>query len=107
MEKQLKRKIKEPQGCSKYFFRLVNHPYFEYFITTVIILNTVVMAMRHYQMPKDMEDFSEKINYVFTFVFNMEMILKLIGLRKVYFLFTWNMFDMFIVFSSDIGIILD
>jgi hypothetical protein len=70
-------------------------------------MNTVVMAIKHYQMPKELEDFSEKINYVFTFIFNLEMILKLIGLRKVYFFQLWNIFDMFIVFSSDIGIILD
>jgi hypothetical protein len=50
MEKQLKRKIKEPAGCSKYFFRLVDHDYFEFFITIVIVMNTVVMAIRHYQM---------------------------------------------------------
>lgn len=35
------------------------------------------------------------------------MILKLIGLRNVYFFNYWNIFDMFIVFSSDFGIILD
>jgi len=34
------------------------------------------------------------------------MILKLIGLKKVYFHYAWNIFDMFIVFATDIGIIL-
>lgn len=34
------------------------------------------------------------------------MVLKLIGLQKVYFLYIWNIFDMFIVISTDVGIII-
>jgi len=43
---------------------------------------------------------------VFSFVFNLEMILKLIGLGKVYFFSTWNIFDMVIVIATDFGLIL-
>jgi hypothetical protein len=57
-------------------------------------------------MSEQLETFSENANYVFAFVFNMEMILKLIGLGKIYFMYSWNIFDMFIVISSDIGIVL-
>jgi hypothetical protein len=64
----------------------VNHRYFEYVITFFIFLN---------------------VNYLFAFVFNMEMILKLIGLGKIYFRYTWNIFDMLIVIASDLGIIMN
>lgn len=37
----------------------------------------------------------------------MEMILKLISLKGEYFQSNWNLFDMFIVVSADIGILLD
>lgn len=43
---------------------------------------------------------------MFALVFNIEMILKLIGLGKIYFLSAWNKFDMVIVFATDFGLIL-
>jgi hypothetical protein len=46
-------------------------------------------------------------NYFYSLVFNLEMILKLIGLKWEYFESNWNLFDMFIVVCADIGIILD
>ena len=47
------------------------------------------------------------LNLIFSIVFNIEMILKLLALEHQYFWFTQNLFDMFIVVSADIGIILD
>ena len=86
---------------------MVNHKYFEYTITFFIFANTVVMAMKHHGMPQELKDFSYNINFVFSAVFNLEMIFKLIGLRKIYFIDTWNKFDMLIVFATDLGLILD
>jgi voltage-gated sodium channel len=37
----------------------------------------------------------------------MEMFLKLIAVKGDYFNSNWNLFDMFIVLSADIGIVLD
>ena len=63
--------------------------------------------MKHHGMPQELKDFSYNINFVFSAVFNLEMIFKLIGLRKIYFIDTWNKFDMLIVFATDLGLILD
>ena len=49
----------------------------------------------------------EILNYIFAIIFNVEMILKIIADDYRYFLNNWNLFDMFIVISADIGIILD
>lgn len=46
-------------------------------------------------------------NYFFAFVFNAEMILKLIGLGSQYFYSSWNLFDMVVVIGTDFGIILN
>ena len=64
------------------------------------------MAYKHFRMGEDAENFSEIANYVFAFVFNCEMILKLIGLQKTYFYNSWNNFDMVVVFATDFGLIL-
>lgn len=48
------------------------------------------------------------MNYVFTFIFNTEMIIKLIGLGcKQYFDDAWNKFDAFVVVATDFGLILN
>lgn len=44
---------------------------------------------------------------MFSVVFNLELIFKLIGLRKLYFIERWNNFDMLIVFATDLGLLLD
>lgn len=104
--KKLKTKINAPEGPRALFFDLVRNKKFEYTITFFIIVNTVVMAMKHYNMSDSLIDFTEKSNLVFAFVFNCEMILKLIGLGKLYFASGWNNFDMFIVVATDMGLFL-
>jgi hypothetical protein len=52
-------------------------------------------------------DLLEFLNYVFAVIFNIEMIVKLISDGRKYFLNNWNLFDMFIVISADIGIFLE
>ena len=103
----LKKKVLEPDGFRKYFFRVVHHTVFENFITAMVLFNTICMAIIHYKMDPTTHSLLKFLNYVFSFVFNMEMILKLISLRHEYFMSNWNLFDMFIVVSADIGIILD
>jgi hypothetical protein len=105
--KRLKTKINEPVGIRLPFFRLVNKKSFEYTITFFIILNTIVMAINHYRMPETLKSFSEDSNTVFALVFNIEMTLKLIGLGRIYFMYSWNKFDMFIVIATDIGLLMN
>ena len=102
----MKTKLEEPEGNRLPFYRLVNKRSFEYTITFFIIVNTIIMSINHYRMVEELVDFAEKSNFVFSFIFNIEMILKQIGLGRAYFYTTWNCFDFFIVVGSDIGIIL-
>ena len=73
----------------------------------IVVLNTVALMSKSYQMNIYMVDLLEILNYVFAFIFNVEMILKLISDGHRYFLNNWNLFDMFIVLSADIGIVLE
>jgi hypothetical protein len=47
------------------------------------------------------------MNVIFNIIFNIEMILKLLALEHQYFWKGSNCFDMFIVLSADVGIVLD
>ena len=54
-----------------------------------------------------MDNFSETTNYIFTTIFTVEAIIKLIGLGpKIYFKEGWNIFDFIIASGSLISIIL-
>ena len=65
------------------------------------------MAVKYDGMSKTLENIFENLNYLFAFIFNCEMILKLIGLGRQYFYSAWNDFDMLVVIGTDIGIILN
>ena len=58
---------------------LVTNKKFELFVTLLIILNTISLAVEFDHMPQEMIDVLAIVNYVFTGIFALEMILKLIG----------------------------
>ena len=97
----------EPKNFRKYFFRFIMHPHFDNFITAVVATNTLFMAIKSYQMTSLVKLVLDYANYVFAIIFNLEMIIKLCALGNQYFISSWNKFDMFIVITADLGIVLD
>ncbi|XP_035038606.2 voltage-dependent T-type calcium channel subunit alpha-1I isoform X1 [Hippoglossus stenolepis] len=82
--------------------------YLDLFITIIIFTNLITMSMEHYNQPKYFEEILKYCNYVFTVVFVIETILKLIafGLRR-FFKERWNQLDLAIVLLSLMGIALE
>ncbi|XP_067353747.1 voltage-dependent T-type calcium channel subunit alpha-1H-like isoform X2 [Channa argus] len=82
--------------------------YLDLFITIIILTNLLTMSMEHYNQPKYLEEILKYCNYVFTLVFVIEAILKLIafGLRR-FFKERWNQLDLAIVLLSIMGIALE
>jgi len=107
LARKLQKKIDPPKGWRGKVFNLVNHRIFEGIITFFIAFNTMVMASKYDGINEELESIFEYLNYVFAFIFNCEMILKLIGLDTQYFYSAWNLFDMVVVIGTDIGILLN
>ncbi|CAG0896176.1 unnamed protein product [Darwinula stevensoni] len=85
----------------------VTSPYFEYFIFFLIMINTVILAMKFHKQPEAYTKALDSLNMVFTAIFTLEFILKLLAFRpKNYFGDAWNVFDFIIVLGSiiDIGV---
>uniref|UniRef100_A0A8C3PGD6 Voltage-dependent T-type calcium channel subunit alpha n=1 Tax=Chrysemys picta bellii TaxID=8478 RepID=A0A8C3PGD6_CHRPI len=109
--------VQEAQ-CKPYYsdysrFRLLIHQmctshYLDLFITGVIGLNVITMAMEHYQQPKVLDEALKICNYIFTVVFVLESVFKLIafGFRR-FFQDRWNQLDLAIVLLSIMGITLE
>ncbi|RWS16550.1 muscle calcium channel subunit alpha-1-like protein, partial [Dinothrombium tinctorium] len=85
----------------------VTSSYFEYFIFSLILMNTVTLAMKFEGQPDTYGDVLDVLNIIFSVIFGIEFLLKLFAFRfKNYFSDIWNCIDCIIVFGSflDIGL---
>lgn len=86
LTQELKVKHKPPENSYRLkCFNCVTKSKFDYFITSCIIGNTIVMAMKYYTMSTSYSETLEILNYFFAGIFNLECILKLIALGNKYF----------------------
>ncbi|XP_043108217.1 calcium channel, voltage-dependent, P/Q type, alpha 1A subunit, b isoform X5 [Puntigrus tetrazona] len=96
-----------PQNKQSFQYRMwqfVVSPPFEYSIMALIALNTIVLMMKYDQAPKMYDAVLKNLNIVFTTLFFMECVLKIIAFgARNYFRDAWNIFD----FVSVIGSITD
>lgn len=120
------KRVPRPKGKSLFLFgpdntfraicnSLSRHPAFEWFIIFLIVVSTVTLAIEH---PLDNPD-SEKLkilgicDLVFTTIFTIEALLKIIALgfmcngKYSYMRDLWNVLDFIIVFFSLISLGID
>ncbi|XP_073672323.1 calcium channel, voltage-dependent, L type, alpha 1F subunit isoform X2 [Paramisgurnus dabryanus] len=88
------------------FWSIINSTGFEYIMFVLILLNTVTLAVQHYDQSKLFSYVMDILNMVFTGLFTVEMIIKLMALRlRHYFVDAWNSFDALIVVGSVLDIV--
>jgi len=78
------------------------NPYFDAFILLVIIVNVAFQAVDRYpELDEQTLDLLKQANLIFTFIFTVEVILKMIGFgAKLFWKDSWNQFDFIIVVVS-------
>lgn len=76
---------------------------FELAIVVLILLNMVAMAQEHYQQSQAYTDALDIMNIIFTTIFTLEALVKIIGMRWHYLRRAWNVFDLIIVILSVLG----
>uniref|UniRef100_A0A8D2DBN4 Voltage-dependent T-type calcium channel subunit alpha n=1 Tax=Sciurus vulgaris TaxID=55149 RepID=A0A8D2DBN4_SCIVU len=113
LEKKRRKAQRLPYYATYCHTRLLIHSmctshYLDIFITFVICLNVVTMSLEHYNQPTSLETALKYCNYMFTTVFVLEAVLKLVafGLRR-FFKDRWNQLDLAIVLLSVMGITLE
>ncbi|XP_056278035.1 voltage-dependent L-type calcium channel subunit alpha-1D [Pseudoliparis swirei] len=99
-------KIYIPKNPSQLkFWRIINSSQFEYVMFALILGNTLTLAVQHYEQSKVFTSVMDILNMIFTVVFTIEMIIKLLALRvHHYFIDPWNSFDALIVVGSVLDI---
>ncbi|CAB1336743.1 unnamed protein product, partial [Coregonus sp. 'balchen'] len=86
---------------------IVTSCYFEYAMFFLIMLNTLCLGMQHCNQSDHVTKLSDTLNMIFTVLFTVEMILKLMAFKaKGYFGDPWNVFDFLIVIGSVVDVIL-
>ncbi|KAK1898671.1 Voltage-dependent L-type calcium channel subunit alpha-1D [Dissostichus eleginoides] len=100
-------KLYIPKNPVQYkFWSIINSSVFEYVMFLLILLNTVTLAVQHYEQSKNFSHVMDILNMVFTGLFTVEMLLKLLALRlRHYFMDAWNSFDALIVVGSVVDIV--
>uniref|UniRef100_A0A671YK53 Voltage-dependent L-type calcium channel subunit alpha n=1 Tax=Sparus aurata TaxID=8175 RepID=A0A671YK53_SPAAU len=99
------------------FWYVVNSTGFEYIMFVLIMLNTLCLAVQHYGQSALFNYVMDILNMVFTTVFTVEMVLKLIAFKPRlcvekkdrmlgYFGDAWNVFDALVVIGSIVDIVL-
>ncbi|XP_053328500.1 voltage-dependent N-type calcium channel subunit alpha-1B [Spea bombifrons] len=93
-----------PQNRQSFQYKMwkfVVSPPFEYFIMVMIALNTIVLMMKFYGASPTYEDMLKCLNIIFTSMFSLECILKIIAFGVLnYFRDAWNVFDFVTVLGS-------
>jgi len=93
--------IVPPGDMRKWCHFFVLNPKFDNFMTFVIVLNVGFMSVEHFGMNQAFQDASRISNYIFTAIFVVEAVLKVVGLTwRVYWKNGWNKFDLFVVIAS-------
>ncbi|GLV41113.1 cacophony [Carabus blaptoides fortunei] len=98
----LERYMPSKRSSLKYkIWRIVVSTPFEYFIMMLIVFNTLLLMMKYHDAPPLLADILAIMNIVFTFMFLLETVLKLIAFGfKNFFKDPWNTFDFVTVIGS-------
>ncbi|CAG4947677.1 unnamed protein product [Colias eurytheme] len=88
-------------------YGIVKDPLFELFITTCIVLNTLFLALEHHGMSENVRSALDIGNKVFTSIFTLECIMKVMAMSKDFFACGWNIFDLIIVSASLLDLIFE
>ncbi|XP_062583302.1 sodium channel protein 1 brain-like isoform X2 [Saccostrea cucullata] len=106
--KKPQKTIKRPKAaCQAVFYDVAVSTKFDLCIVIVIFMNMIAMAVDHYKMTEYVSNILDILNILFTTIFTLESVIKIIGLRHHYFRQPWNVFDFVVVVVSLVSIILE
>lgn len=94
-----------PDRLGQEMFKICQNPYFEYSVLTTIAFNTITLATTYFGISDTHRATLEILNTIFSSLFTVEMIMKLIAYRAGYFRSKWNCFDFIVTIGTDIGVV--
>jgi len=87
---------------------VVDHSYFQRFIFLSILINAIAMGIEYHNQPVELTRAVEISNTIFTFVFALEMVFKILGIGCYQYLIDgFNLFDGIVVIVSFLELFAD
>ena len=102
-------KIHVPKELSfkRILIQIVTSKTFDIIISILIVLSCFTLIFQHNGSSEKFDNTLITVNLIFTILFTIELILKLIVYKKSFFLNNWNIIDFIIIIISDILMILN
>ncbi|KAG6622290.1 Voltage-gated Ion Channel [Phytophthora cinnamomi] len=92
-----------PQRVRRLCFTIVQTHYFERFIMSCILVNTLLMGAHHFGASTQQLHATTLVSDLNTCVFAVEAAMKLMAYGRAYFEDRWNQFDLFVVVGTLVG----
>ena len=86
--------------------KIISAKWFENAIIISIVSSLIILMLQYGYSPKGYKIFLDILNYIFTFLFNVEILLKIYVTKSAFFYLNWNIFDFIILCLCDIMVIL-
>lgn len=94
---ELKTRHPKFEAIKSFFFKVCTSSWFQWFITTCIIVNTIILGLDKFPSDPSLTKTFEILNNFFFYVFFAEMLIKITGLGpQLYVKDSYNIFDCFI-----------
>jgi len=84
--------------------RLTTSIKFDQVVFILIAINTIFLSLNWFLIDPKLEEGFEIVNHVFTAVFSIEAIIKILANGKLYFKDNWNLFDFFVLIFTFVQI---
>lgn len=91
------KKIQSDNIFRKKMIELTHSKIFDHLVTFAIITNCLVLGITWPEMSDELRETSQYINVFFLFFFFLEMVIKIIAEKEVYFFNLWNRLDFFVI----------
>ena len=86
--------------------KIISDKWFENAIIISIVSSLVILMLQYGYSPKGYKIFLDILNYIFTLLFNIEILLKIYVRKSAFFYLNWNIFDFIILCLCDIMMII-
>jgi hypothetical protein len=87
-------------------YKIISHKYFNSVINIIILLNVLTMCFIYDRNPIWMDNLQNILFFLFSILYTLELIMKLIVYRRLFFIDVWNKFDFIVVLTSNLSIIM-
>ena len=101
-------KIDEEKSSAfkKKIFNIVKAKWFDNAVFILICLSLITLVIQHHNASDSYNLALDYINFFFTLLFNIEIIMKIYVCHTAFFYLSWNQFDFVIIFLCDVMVIL-